>query len=275
MKSASKITLLFFTLLSFHCAFAAASKQSKILIATDGGFAPFSFVNDEGKLDGFETALLSRACEIAKIECEFVHDGLKFDDLLLGLKNNSWDLTYGGIGISDDRLVDFDFVTNYIPTKYFYGNKDVSLSAFPNDLSGKDIGAEKGTKFVEYLQALSDALVKNRLEPINIIILNSVDDIESALIKGEIKLTPAGSGQIDTWKEQDQFSDFRQIGPELISNFSGGVFGSGDGFAFRKGDKFKYLIEQAMQEMLYTCEYSKIEKKYLAITNAYKPSHCE
>jgi ABC-type amino acid transport substrate-binding protein len=185
-----------------------------------------------------------------------------------------WDMTYGGFGITEDRLVKFDFVTTYQSTKFFFGPKQFKLDNYPQDLAGVRVGAEAGTKFVEHLQALSDFLVSEGLSPINIIELEGIEEIEAALLDGTITLTPTGEEVVTVLKTKPGFENFDARGPEIISSFLGSVFGRGDGLVFRKGDRARYLFERSLQHMLYNCDYAKIEKRYLTTVNAYTPQHC-
>ena len=44
--------------------------QDTIQIATEGAYKPWSFVNDSGKLDGFEIDLTNALCARIKAECK-------------------------------------------------------------------------------------------------------------------------------------------------------------------------------------------------------------
>ncbi len=48
-----------------------------IRIATEGAYAPWNYMDDDGKLAGFEIELGNALCAEAKLECEF--------------KTNEWD----------------------------------------------------------------------------------------------------------------------------------------------------------------------------------------
>ncbi len=260
------------------------TSQEKIVIATDGLYPPFEFLNEEGKLDGFETQLLRRSCEIANIQCEFKYlnesgEHLQFGVLIDGVVERKWDATFGDMGITKDRInKGLKFIQSHIPAKFLLGKLANSITTIPDDLSGKTVGVEKNTKFAEYAMFLNDELKKKSLQEMTIIEYENSNDIKKALLSGEIEFNPAPEGFIAETVNNVDFSEFGIASPELTSNFGGQVLGDrGAGFAFHEDSKIQYKIAAAMQELLYTCEYAKIYSQYMGdlnVTNLYLPIHC-
>ena len=48
----------------------ACGGADTMVIATDGNYHPFNFINDEGEIDGLERELGDELCERADLECE-------------------------------------------------------------------------------------------------------------------------------------------------------------------------------------------------------------
>ncbi|MEO0337290.1 MAG: transporter substrate-binding domain-containing protein, partial [Pseudomonadota bacterium] len=243
---------------------AVAPQQRLVRIATDAGYEPFTYLDEDSNLVGFEVDLLKEMCAILDFTCVFRHEGLLFQDLLPLLKEEQADIVFGGMGITRDRLEDFDFLLNYKATKYFFGKKGVSIQNFPEDLSGMKVGVEANTKFVEFVEALSEDLQAKGMEPIEIIELKDTHAVKAAHLAGNIELHPAGQGLIEAWLSEEEFRDYHSTGPELISGFKGEIFGLGDGFALQKGSPLQYEFGKAMQILLHDCRYTQIEKRYLS-----------
>ncbi|MCB0411088.1 MAG: amino acid ABC transporter substrate-binding protein [Bdellovibrionales bacterium] len=245
-----------------------------VVIGTDGGYPPFTFINDKGELDGFEIKLLKRACRMKRLRCKFVYKDLSFGDLLPGVKNHRFDIAVGGIGYTESRIPDFDFVKTFSATKFFFGPSNTKITTIPDDLAGMKIGVEASTQFVAYIEALSADLVAQGKAPIQITEYPNLEAIEVGLLSGEVTTTPTGIEVIEVLKEKSEFKGFEAIGPEIIGGYKGSLFGQGDGFMLRKGDSLQYYFGEAMQRMLNTCEYARIEKQFFSGTNAYTPIHC-
>ena len=62
----------------------------KLVIAVDATFIPMSFLNDQGKLDGFEVDLIKEAAENAGFDYELVN--VEWGGLFGGLITNKFDL---------------------------------------------------------------------------------------------------------------------------------------------------------------------------------------
>ena len=279
-------TLLLLTFFTTANANTKKEKNDPFVIATDGLYPPYTFINSTGELDGFETELLKKACDISGVNCKFKYlnekgKHLEFGELLPGLKKGDWNMAYGDMGITDDRINEgFNFIISYKPAKFFFGKKTEAFDKLPNGLSGKTIGVEKNTKFVEYAELLNEEMKKNKLEGFKKIIqFDNSDKLKAALLTGEIQVTPMPDGTIGELLKNSAYSEFSKIGPELVSSFGGQIFGNqGAGFAIKKEDPTQYLIGKALQQMLYDCSYTAIHEKYLLnldVSNNYLPSHCE
>lgn len=253
----------------------ASSPNAVVRIGTDGGYEPFTYVDEKSDLKGFEVDLMKEMCSVLNSECTFIYKDLLFENLLPGLKEGKFDIAHGGMGITEDREKEFDFLLYYKATKYFFGKKNFVIKKIPDDLSGLRIGVESNTKFVTYVQALSKELVDRGLAPIKIVELTDTFAVKEAQLSNAIDLNPAGQGLIEAWQKLPEFAKYHATGPELITGFKGEIFGRGDGFAFRKGDPLLKEFDRAMQTILSNCRYAEIERQYLGFYNGYTPEHCQ
>lgn len=246
-----------------------------VRVGTDAGYEPFTYLDEDSNLVGFEVNLIREMCALLNFNCVFTYKDTLFEDLLPMLENNKVDIVHGGMGITQDRLENFDFLLYYKATKFFFGRKNIVIKKIPDDLSGLTVGAEANTKFVDYVEALSQSLKESGLAPIKIVELKDTDAVRRAHLNGSIDLHPAGQGLIEAWLVSSEFSGFHGTGPELISGFKGEIFGYGDGFAVRNGSPLQYQFREALWMLLHNCRYAELERKYLSFYNGYTPKHCQ
>jgi hypothetical protein len=79
---------------------AAIQKAGKIVIATEGQYAPFNFFQGS-KLAGFEVDVAEAMA--AKMGLKVEWKALSFDALLTGLKQDRWDMVIASHGITEER----------------------------------------------------------------------------------------------------------------------------------------------------------------------------
>lgn len=92
---------------------AACGGADKVVIATDGNYHPFNFVNDDGEIDGLERELGDELCERAGLECEWVTN--EWEDMIPDLVAEEFDAILAGMSITAEREETIDFTEAYYP----------------------------------------------------------------------------------------------------------------------------------------------------------------
>lgn len=127
-------------------------KQSgTIRIATEGATPPFNYFKD-GKLMGFDVDVGNAIAAKLGLNPEWVT--LPFDSLLVGLDQGRYDFVVAGHGITPEREKAVDFSNPYVCS----GAAIVSKKGGPltvADLSGKTVGVQVGTTYLEAVQKVS------------------------------------------------------------------------------------------------------------------------
>ena len=82
-------------------------------MGTEGAYAPWNFVNDEGVLSGFEIELGNELCARAGFECEWVTN--EWDSIIPNLVAGNYDTIIAGMSITDERDELIDFTQDYYP----------------------------------------------------------------------------------------------------------------------------------------------------------------
>ena len=78
------------------------SKKTRFVIAIDATFVPMSFLNDQGKLDGFEVDLIKAVAKNAGFDYELVN--VEWGGLFGGLITKKFDLVISSITILEEKI---------------------------------------------------------------------------------------------------------------------------------------------------------------------------
>jgi ABC-type amino acid transport substrate-binding protein len=123
-----------------------------LVVGTDATFPPFEQTSTSGEKSGFDIDLVSAvAAKIGIKKVEFKQ--VPFRELIPGLQAKHIDFAASAIYITDQRKQVVDF-----SNPYFTGGLSVMLKpgetgiAKPEDLNGKRISVQVGTKSVDYLK---------------------------------------------------------------------------------------------------------------------------
>jgi polar amino acid transport system substrate-binding protein len=122
---------------------------------SDPTFPPMESTTTAGKPTGFDVDMANAIAKYWKVKAKFVKTG--FTGLLPGLAAKRCNMVISGIFVTPDRLKQFPAVS------YMRSHRALVVEAGnpkrikgPNDLSGKNVAVQAGTKYEEYLKALND-----------------------------------------------------------------------------------------------------------------------
>ena len=125
-----------------------AMAQETVRIGTEGAYAPWNYMNEAGKVDGFEVALGNEICKRAELTCEFVVN--EWDTIIPNLVAGNYDVIMAGMSITDERKQTIDFSDNYYPpdpSRYaIRGGENVNFA----EMSGMKIGVQGATIQADY-----------------------------------------------------------------------------------------------------------------------------
>ena len=130
----------------------AIQKDGKILLATEGQFAPFNFFKGT-TLTGFEVEVAELVAKDMGLKVQ--RKTIGFDALLTGLKQDRWDLVIASHAITDERAKAVTFTAPH----YCSGGLVVAMDpAIRNarDLAGKVVAVQTGTSYLENVQKVAN-----------------------------------------------------------------------------------------------------------------------
>jgi polar amino acid transport system substrate-binding protein len=122
---------------------------------SDPTFPPMESETTAGKAVGFDVDMANAIGKYWKVKATFVKTA--FPGLLPALASKRCNMVISGIFVTPDRLKQFPAVT------YMKTHRALVVAAGnpkkikgPNDLSGKNVAVQAGTKYEEFLKALND-----------------------------------------------------------------------------------------------------------------------
>jgi polar amino acid transport system substrate-binding protein len=134
---------------------AASPVKGSFKYCSDPTFPPMESKTAAGKPVGFDIEMANAIARLWKVKARFVETG--FTGLLPGLDSKRCNMVISGIFVTPDRLKTFPAVA------YMRSHRALVVQAGnpkrikgPNDLSGKNVAVQAGTKYEEYLKSLND-----------------------------------------------------------------------------------------------------------------------
>ncbi|MFL5919054.1 MAG: ABC transporter substrate-binding protein [Gaiellaceae bacterium] len=129
--------------------------KGSLKYCSDPTFPPMESTTTAGKPVGFDVDMAAAVAKLWKVKAKFVQTA--FPGLLPGLAAKKCHVVISGIFVTPDRLKQFPAVT------YMKTHRALVVQAGnpkrikgPNDLSGKNVAVQAGTKYEEYLKDLND-----------------------------------------------------------------------------------------------------------------------
>lgn len=129
MKNVIKLLALSLAMIFVLACFPACGSGDKYIIATDTTFAPFEFVDENGKYIGIDIELFTAIAEDQNIEFEFHHLG--FNAALTALESGAADGVIAGMSINEKRKETYTF-----SDPYYESGVVMAIAADNNDVKG-------------------------------------------------------------------------------------------------------------------------------------------
>jgi polar amino acid transport system substrate-binding protein len=195
------------------------AQAATVKFGTEGGYPPYNFTDDNGKLAGYDVDVGTELCKRAALDCAFVTND--WDTIIPNLLAGNYDAIIDDMSITDERKQTIDFTDPYFPPD---PSRFLSKSGATYDytaLKGLKIGAQGGTIQAGYLDAnlgSTNTIQKYDTQDQELADLNS-GAIDLVFIDGSVALeTAAGSA-----------GALKSDGPDIS-------IGDGAGIGVRKAD---------------------------------------
>ena len=126
-------------------------KAGKIRVSTDANYAPQSYLNDKGELEGFDISVAKEVAKRLGVKVEFITPD--WDLITAGKWGKRWDLSIGSMTPTKERKAALLFTMPYYssPAQFAVHKNNTTIKAL-SDLAGKRIGIASETTNERYLQ---------------------------------------------------------------------------------------------------------------------------
>ena len=125
-------------------------KTKTLTLSSDTEYPPQSFLNDEGKMDGFDVEVAREIAKRMGAELKIVTPA--WEIITAGHWNGRWDISVGSMTPTKERarVLDFPAVYYYTPAAFAVHRDSAAKSV--GDLNGKKIGVCGGCTYESYLK---------------------------------------------------------------------------------------------------------------------------
>ena len=150
-----------------------------VRMGTEGAYPPYSFINDEGDIDGFERELGDELCRRANLECTWVTN--EWDTIIANLVEGKYDTIMAGMSITKERDQVIDFTQPYFPPG---ASVYIALAGAGDEAVDGKVAAQVATIHADYLSESGATLIEYDLaEELVEAVLNG--QVDAALVDRE------------------------------------------------------------------------------------------
>ncbi len=254
MKKLMQIMIMSLALISACLLLSQCSSKTKkqsLIFATEATYAPFAFMQANGKMTGFGADIVRAICRQMQKKCELVN--APWDSLIPSLQLGKYDALFGGMQITPirEKVVNFSH-SYYDDTVTFVVKKQHDFAISPAGLKGKTIGAQVGTTFVQYLQQKYGDTITIKTYASD---MAALLDLKEGRVNAVFTDKPAALN----WIKKQKTHQFVTKGNIVDAK----LFGKGYGIALKKGNtKLLNSVNQALAAIKANGEYAKIIDKW-------------
>ena len=232
-----------------------ANEWNKIRIGVEGAYPPFSSVEKDGTLKGFDIDIAMALCEEIGAECVLVPQD--WDGIIPALMARKYDAIIASMSITEERKKKVAFSDKYYNTPAKFARKKGSGIAISKaGMKGKTVGVQRATIHDNFITGeFGDSVEIKRY--------GTQDEAYLDAIAGRVDLLLADSIAMDAgFLKTDKGKGWEFVGPGYSDPK---YFGVGAGIAVRKSDgELAKLFSLAIKVIRSNGVYHMINGKYFA-----------
>lgn len=218
--------------------------DGKLLIGTEGTYAPFTFHDESGKLTGFDVEIATEVSKRIGVETEFKET--QWDAIFAGLDAKRFDMIANQVGIRPDRQEKYDFSDPYITSAaVLITHKDNDKVKSFEDIKGLNAAQSLTSNYGDMAKKYGANLV----------------GVEGFTQSVEL----LASKRVDvTINDRISYLDYTKQRPDApIKVVATSEEASASGLMFRKdSDTLVDAVNKALKEMIDDGTYTKISEKW-------------
>ena len=233
----------------------SAKEWNKIRVGVEGAYPPFSWVEKDGTLKGFDIDIAMALCEEIGAECVLVPQD--WDGIIPALLARKYDAIIASMSITEERKKKVAFSEKYYNTPAKFARKKGSgITISKAGMKGKKVGVQRATTHDNFITAeFGDSVEIKRY--------GTQDEAYLDAISGRVDLLLADSiAMEDGFLKTDKGKGWEFVGPGYSDPK---YFGVGAGIAVRKSDgELAKLFSLAIKVIRSNGVYHMINGKYFA-----------
>lgn len=235
------------------CGSALAKEWKEVRIGVEGAYPPFSFVQPDGQLAGFDIDIAKALGKAMGVKVTLVTQD--WDGMIPALLAKKYDAIIASMSITEERLKKVGFSHKYYRTPAKFIIKKGTMETFSREaIKGKAVGVQRATIHDKYL-------TDNYGKDVTIKRYGTQDEAYLDLAAGRVDMLLADSVALsDGFLKKPEGKDYMFIGPDLNDPK---WFGNGAGIAIRKEDKdLAEMFNKAIDTIRADGTYKTIQDKY-------------
>ena len=224
----------------------ADAAAERLRIGTEGGYPPFNYTNEAGRLAGFDIDIARALCARMDAGCEFVlHD---WEGLIPALRAGKFDVIAASMSITAKRRLLVSFTDRYYSNVVRFVAREGS-GFDPANPSGTTIGAARATVASDWLEMNVAGVAAVRLYA-------SQEELLGDLVGGRLDAVFGDGLGSHAWLESPEGAGFAFVG-------EGYRLDEGIGIAVRKEDaELLRRLNEALGAILADGTYDEINARY-------------
>ncbi|MDF2907621.1 MAG: L-Cystine transporter, periplasmic cystine-binding protein [Herbinix sp.] len=219
--------------------------SGKLLIGTEGTYAPYSYHDETGELVGYDVEIGRAIADKLGVEAEFVETN--WDSLIAGMDVNRYDIVMNQVSITEERLAKYDFSTPYTVTNavLIVAKDNNDLKTF-EDLSGKKAAQSLTSNYGALAESFGAEVIST-----------------DGMFSKAIELVSTGRADA-TINDEASFYDYLKQQPDAAVKVMDELDeASENAVLIRKGnDTFVEAVNKALEELTQDGTLAKISDKY-------------
>ena len=233
----------------------SAKEWKKIRVGVEGAYPPFSWVESDGTLKGFDIEIAMALCKEIGAECTLVTQD--WDGINPALLARKYDAIIASMSITEERKKKVAFSEKYYnsPAK-FARKKGSGITISKAGLKGKSVGVQRATTHDNFITGMFGSSVDIKRYA-------TQDEAYLDAVAGRIDLLLADSiAMEDGFLKTDNGKGWEFVGPGYSEPK---YFGDGAGIATRKQNSdLAELFSKAIKAIRANGVYKSINDKYFA-----------
>lgn len=233
----------------------ANAEVKEVRMATEGAYAPFNYIDKDGKLGGFDVDIGNALCEEMKVKCEWVTSD--WDAIIPGLLAKKFDAIVASMSITEERKKKVAFTGKYYNTpSRFFQEKGANIEISEAGLAGKTIGVQGAT--------IQENLLNDKFASVaDIKAYATQDEANLDLVNGRVDVVFVDAIVAEEFMKTDTGKNTEFTGPTFSDPK---YFGDGAGVAVRQEDtELQKMLDDAIKAIRANGKYKEINDRYFSI----------